>query len=106
MPVHSQQNLICNCLCTMVIDSDAVKTFSGIFRKVYLKSVSKVSRHFAFSVNIFRNFNAISDFSFAMNSYGHEDNFQPTKIRNPSILLLENEDENFFVYKKVYYCLM
>ena len=47
--------------------------------KLKLK-VSKVSRHFAFFVNIFRNFNAINVFSFAMSFYGHEDNFQPTKI--------------------------
>ena len=40
-----------------------------------LKSVPKVVAHFAFFVNIFRNFNAIFDFSFAMNSYGHEANF-------------------------------
>ena len=45
-----------------------------------LKSVSKVSRNFAIFVNIFRNFNAISDFYFAMNSYGYENIFQPKKL--------------------------
>ena len=34
-------------------------------------------------VEIFRNFNEISDFSFAMNSYGYEDNFQRKEFKNP-----------------------
>ena len=45
-----------------------------------LKSVSKVSRHFAFFVNIVHNFNAISEFSFDTNSYGFENNFQPNNL--------------------------
>ena len=64
-----------------------------------LKSVSKLSRHFVIFVNIFRNFNAISDFSFAMNSYGYENIFQPKKISNPLILLSKNEDEKFPVFR-------
>ena len=48
-----------------------VAVFMSWCREVaYLKSVSKVKRHFVIFVDIFRNFNAISDFSFAMNSYG------------------------------------
>ena len=57
--------------------------------KIDLKSVSKVF------VNIFRNFNAISDFSFAMNSDGHKDNFQLKNIRSSLILLSKNEDDFF-----------
>ena len=64
-----------------------------------LKSVPKVIAHFAFIANIFRNFNAICDFSFAMNSYGHEANFQPKQLRNPLILLSKNEDEKFSVLR-------
>ena len=36
----------------------------------------------------------IGEFSFAMIS-GYKDNLQPIKFRNPSILSLRNEDENF-----------
>ena len=71
-----------------------------------LKSVPKVIAHFAFFVNIFRNFNAICDFSFAMNYYGHKANFQPKQLRNPLILLSKNEDEKFSVFRTVYFCLM
>ena len=46
------------------------------------KSVSKVSRYFAFFVNIFPNFNATSDFPLPLNSYGHN---QPRKIIDSSI---------------------
>ena len=46
-----------------------------------------------------RNSNTISDFSFAMNSYGHNYNFQPIKIRISSILLLKNEDEKFSIFR-------
>ena len=71
-----------------------------------LKSVSKLSRHFLIFVNIFHNFNAISDFSFALNSYGYENIFQPKKISNPLILLSKNEDEKFSVNRTAYFCLM
>ena len=64
---------------------------------IILKSVSKASRHFSFFVNIFRSLNAISDFSFAMKSDGHKDNFQLKKMRNPLILLSKNEDEKISV---------
>ena len=66
-----------------------------------LKSVSKLSRHFVIFANIFRNFNAISDFSFAMNSHGYENIFQPKKINSPLILLSKNEDEKFSVLRWV-----
>ena len=65
-----------------------------------IKSVPKVIAHFAFFVNIFRNFNAICDFSFAMNSYGHKANFQPKQLRNPLILLSKNEEA--FLSSKMY----
>ena len=68
-----------------------------------LKSVPKVIAHFAFFVNIFRNFNAICDFSFAINYYGHKANFQPKQLRNPLILLSKNEDEKFSVLRTVYF---
>ena len=51
-----------------------------------------------FFVNIFRNFNANCDFSFA--------NFQPKKLRNPSILLSKNEDEKFSLFRTFFFCLM
>ena len=65
----------------------------------------KVVAHFAFFVNIFRNFIAICDFSFAMNSYEHKVNFQPKQLRNLLILLLKNEDEKISVYRMIYFCL-
>ena len=68
---------------------------------IFLKSVSKLSRHFEIFVNIFRNFNAICDFSFAMNSYGYENIFQSKKNCNPLILLSKNEDEKFSVLRWV-----
>ena len=63
------------------------KIVSQFVEKCYIlvlttKVVSKVSRHFAFSVNIFRNSSAVSDFSFSMSSYGHKKNFSQRKLEN------------------------
>ena len=68
-------------------------------RTIIMTFQSRFQRHLAFFVNIFRNFYAISDFSLALNSYGHEDNFQPRKMRKSSILLLKNEDEKSSVFR-------
>ena len=65
-----------------------------------LKSVSKLQAHFASFVNIARNFNGTCDFTFAMHSYEHEDNFQPLVIGNSSIFRLKNEDEKFAVFRR------
>ena len=51
-------------------------------------------------VNIFRNLNGICDFTFAMHSYDHEENFQLDFFGNPVILQLKNEDENFPVFRR------
>ena len=45
-------------------------------RNIQLKYVSKLKAHFVKMVNIFRNFNGMRDFTFAMHSYHHGDNFQ------------------------------
>ena len=50
------------------------------FDSLSLKSVPKVMAQFAFIANFFRDFEGIYDFSFAINSYGHYDNFQRKKI--------------------------
>ena len=41
-----------------------------------LKYVSKLKAHFVKMANIFRSFNGMCDFTFAMHSHDHEDNFQ------------------------------
>ena len=61
----------------------------------YLKYVSKLKAHFVKMVNIFRNFNGIRDFTFAMHSYDNEDNFSLRLIKNPAYLQLKKEDEKF-----------
>ena len=57
--------------------------------------MSKLNAHFVKIANIFRNFKGISDFTFAMHSYDHEDNFPLQLIKNPAILQLKKEDEKF-----------
>ena len=54
---------------------DSICKISSLSMQMEIKSVSKVSRHFAFFVNVFLDFDAIIDFSLAMNSYGYEDIF-------------------------------
>ena len=60
-----------------------------------LKYVPKIKAHFVRMVNIIHNFNGICDFTFAMHSYDHEDNFPLQLIKNPAILQLKKEDEKF-----------
>ena len=62
--------------------------------------MSKLKAHFVKMVNIFRNFNGMCDFTFAIHSYHHGDNFQLQFIRNLVILQLKNEDEKFPGFKR------
>ena len=65
-----------------------------------LKSVSKLRAHFVKMANIFRNLNGICISIFAMHSYGHEDNFQPSLVTNWLILRLKKEDEKFTDFRR------
>ena len=80
--ITTDQNKGLRVLCNDCHESGKISLEKSALRlllKINIKSVSKVIAHFAFFVNIFRNSNAISDFSFVTNSYGHKDNFQPKK---------------------------
>ena len=61
----------------------ASQSFVELFRLCWhslvhiLKYVSKPKAHFVKMVHIFRNFNGMCDFTFAMHFYHHGDNFQP-----------------------------
>ena len=57
--------------------------------------MSKLKAHFVKTANFFRNFNGICDFTFAMHSYDHEDNFPLQLIKNLPVLQLKKEDEKF-----------
>ena len=59
---------------------DSICNISSLSMQMEIKSVSKVSRHFAFFVNVFLDFDAIIDFSLAMNSYGYEDIFSHSPL--------------------------
>ena len=49
----------------------------AIRNETRLKYESKLKAHFVKMMNIFCNFNGMCDFTFAIHSYDHEDNFQP-----------------------------